>query len=399
MRTQSPASGVGETPQRAPSQWSNLPVSAWAGLAYVAVTPLENLTLPFASPVQLLGLIFLGTWVLDLLNGQTRFKTPISSLVPFVLFAAWSALTLLWSWDPDATTLRAVTNLALVLALIALADTFRGKVRLPLVAVSLAASATSVYVLLFGVYEEGLQAQIEGVDQNITAFCISIGLAAAVYLVVTAAESTPRIVWLCCVLFDVAALLRIGSRTGLVSVVGILLVLLVFGLKSSRSFIIAVTAICIGYVLFLGLLDVGLIPPRILAFIDDPVVIDGRAEITETFLSYFDLWRFVGVGGGADATFLNVVAGWPRNVHNGFWGIWVQYGIVGVLLWGWMLLIVIVGMLRLPEARFFALASVPFLAFVYTLGPMRSNLLWVVFALALTGYSTAAANLTEESLS
>lgn len=382
--------------QREPSQWANLPVSAWAGLAYVAVTPLENLTLPFASPVQLLGLFFLGTWMLDLLSGQTRFKTPIGPLLPFALFAGWSALTLLWSWDPNETALRAVTNLALVVALVALADTFRGKVRLPLVVMSLATSVTSVYVLLFGVYEEGLQAQIEGVDQNITAFCISIGLAAAVYLVVTAAEPTHRIVWLSCVLLDVAALLRIGSRTGLVSVVGILLILLVFGLKSSRSFIIAVTALGTGYLLFVGLQDAGLVPPRIVAFIDEPVVIDGRAEITAAFLSYIDLWRFVGVGGGADATFLGAVAGWPRNVHNGFWGIWVQYGIVGMLIWGWMLLSVIFGMVRLREVRFFVLASVPFLAFAYTLGPMRSNMLWVLFALALTGYWTATAAESEK---
>lgn len=372
-------------------------MSAWAGLAYVAVTPLENLTLPFASPVQLIGLFFFGTWVLDLLSGQTRFSTPVGTLLPFAFFAAWSGLTLLWSWDPDATALRAITNLALVLALVALADTFRGRVRLPLVAMSLAASVTSVYVLLFGVYEEGLQAQIEGVDQNITAFSLSIGLAAAVYLAMTTPESIPRVVWVGCVLVDIAALLRIGSRTGLVSVLGILLILLVFGLRSSRSFLTAVTAIGIGYVLFLGLLDAGLIPPRILAFIDEPVVIDNRAEITEMFLSYFDLWRFVGVGGGADATFLNLVAGSPRNVHSGFWGTWVQYGIVGLLLWVWMLLTVIVGMLRLREARFFALASVPFVAFVYTLGPMRSNMLWVVFALALTGYCTATVDVTERA--
>lgn len=374
-------------------------MSAWAGLAYIAVTPLENLTLPIASPVQLLGLIFFGTWILDILSGKTRFKTPIGPLVPFLLFAAWSGLTLLWSWDPNETAQRAITNLALVVALIALADTFRGRVRLPIVVLSLAASVTSVYVLLFGVYEEGLQAQIEGVDQNITAFSLSIGLAAAVYLAITTAESMPRIVWVGCVLFDIAALLRIGSRTGLVSFVGILFILLVIGLKSSRSFVIAVFAIGVGYLLFLGLLDAGLIPPRILAFIDDPVVVDGRAEITSTFLSFFDLWRFVGVGGGADATFLGIVAGWPRNIHNGFWGTWVQYGIVGVLLWFWMLVSVIVGTVRLQEARFFALASVPFLAFVYTLGPMRSNMLWVVFALALTGYCTVTADVDEKASS
>lgn len=370
-------------------------MSAWAGLAYIAVTPLENLALPLASPVQLLGLIFLGTWVLDLLSGQTRFKTPFGSLVPFALFAAWSSLTLLWSWDPQRTTLVAVTNLALVVTLVAIADTFRGRVRLPLVALSLAASVTSIYILAFGAYEEGLQAQIEGVDQNITAFSLSIGLAAAVYLAMTSAASKPRIVWIACILFDIAALLRIGSRTGLVSVVGILLILLVFGFKSRRNFVTAVAAVGVGYVLFLGLVDAGLIPPRILAFIDDPVVIDSRAQITEMFLSYFDLWRFIGVGGGADAAFLGTVAGWPRNVHSGFWGTWVQYGLVGLLLWCWMLFNVIIGTVRVREARFFALASVPFVAFVYTLGPMRSNMLWVVFALALTGFCTATTDVAE----
>lgn len=386
-----PKMRVATSPDTAGSEapWTGLPVSAWIGLVYIAATPLENVTSPIISPLQLLGLAFFGAWLLDLFSGHTRFDTPILPFVPFVVFAGWSGMTILWSWAPEASIAVTVTNAALTVSLLAIATTFGGRIRLPVVSLAIGATATAAYVLVFGVYDSQLQAQIEGVDQNITAFGIAVGLSAAVYLAMTSTERLPRLVWSLCIALDVAAILRVGSRTGLVAAIGIALVFVVFNLKSFRGFVLALSSIGAGILVFILLRDVGLIPPRILAFLEEPVATDNREEITAAFLAFRSLWEGVGIGAGADAAFLGSVAGSARNIHSGFWAIWIHYGIVGIAIWICMLVSIIVGLSKTKETKFFLLVGVPVVAFMYSLGPMRSNLLWAVFGLALAGYTVS----------
>lgn len=368
------------------SHLEGLTLTAWFGLGYVAVTPLENLSLPIASPIQLLGLLFYASWISDFLFARSQLKTPPRAFLPFVAFAVWSALAITWSWDPSASILVAITNTALTVGVVACADTFRGRLQLPIGALAVGATFTAVYVLIFGAEDTNLQTKIEGVDENITSFGLAIGLAAVLYLAISSSSGSSRLVWTVCAVLEVGALYRIGSRTGLVSVVGIAAVLLLISMKNWRALVVACFAVGTGFLTFMYFLSAGLIPPRIVEFLDAPVTTDSRDEITEAFVAFKPLWEVTGVGGGADATFLGEVANWPRNVHSGFWQIWVEFGIVGLLLWLWMLVVIIVGISKLGEVKFFLLAGVPVAAFTYTLGPTRSNMLWVLFGLAVSGF-------------
>lgn len=364
---------------------NSLTLTFWFGLAYVAVTPLENLSLPVASPVQILGLLFYASWLADFLFARSQLRTPPRAFLPFVAFAIWSGLAIIWSWDPGASILVAMTNTALTVGVVACSDTFRGRLRFPIGALAVGATFTAIFVLIFGAEETNLQTQIEGVDENITSFGLAVGLAAVLYLAISSSSGSNRLVWTVCAVLDVGALFRIGSRTGLVSVVGIAAVLLLISMRSWRALVVACFAVGTGFLTFMYFLSAGLIPPRIVEFLDAPVTTDSRDEITEAFVAFKPLWEVTGVGGGADATFLGEVANWPRNVHSGFWQIWVEFGIVGLLLWLWMLVVIIVGISKLGEVKFFLLAAVPVAAFTYTLGPTRSNMLWVLFGLAVSG--------------
>ena len=110
---------------------------------------------------------------------------------------------------------------------------------------------------------------------------------------------------------------------------------------------------------------------------------DGRDKIIAAFWTTRSDWFTKGIGVGADADYLYLAASWYRNAHSGFWKIWIGTGLIGLVLWGFLLIGLMYRAWHSAERTFFLLCLPPIIGFFYTLGPLNSNMLWVVFGLAL----------------
>lgn len=110
---------------------------------------------------------------------------------------------------------------------------------------------------------------------------------------------------------------------------------------------------------------------------------DSRSLIIDAYRASQPFWLIKGVGVGADAEYLLSTVGTYANAHSAFWKIWVELGLIGLALWALLLVGLAVRVKGSSDRAFFVLAAVPIILFFMTLGPLNSNVLWVVLGLAL----------------
>lgn len=364
------------------------------GLAYIALTPLENYSFGSGSPLRIAGLTFLVVWFVSLMRTRRALRVSWLAALPFFMLTVWVACTALWSWNQSAAPSAIQVTLALTLSAIAIADTFKDRLIYPIRALAFGGALSAVWLLLAGTTLESVnvevgQVGVGGIDQNIFAFGLSVSLAALAYLIDHDSVRV-RLPAIAGFLLIAVALLRAGSRTGLVSLLLVSLVAVLVTARSPRALLWPALAGLGAVLIFIFLRDAGLIASRLLDFAENPVYSDSRDEIIALYRLSQDYWQVKGVGAGADMFYLGAQAGDYRNAHSAFWATWIELGAVGLMIWVFILARVLMCAARLREWQFFVLAAGPILAFAYSLGPMRSNMMWAVFGMALTGYLTAS---------
>lgn len=362
-----------------------------AAVAYIFATPLDIVPTPFGTPSTLTGLLFLGLWLLSLISGHPRLPRRSFAVPAMVAIGLWYLLSLGWSWDAAATRVQIQTYVLLVLSAVAIGGTIQDRIVVPAWALSLGASVASVATLLSGqeiVDSQGFQTQIEqstflGIDQNILAFHLNLGLGATAYLLVTRRPVRRRALALIPLGVISVALLAVGSRTGAGSMMMTFGVMAVLSARSVRAIVLWVISLAVALWGYFRLLGAGLLPPRLVEWIEQPVINDNRLDIIAQYWLAREDWWLRGVGAGADASYLWATQGSYLNAHSAFWRVWIDSGLVGLALWASMLITLSVRALRSESRAFFFLSAPPIVAFFYTLGPLNSNMLWVIFGLAL----------------
>lgn len=374
-----------------------------AGILYAFTTPLDIIPTPFGTPSTLSGLLFLGLWALSLISGHPR--TPKASLaIPaMVAIALWYLTTLAWSWDPAATRVQFQTFVLLAVSAIAIGGTFPDRIVAPAWALVLGAGVASVATLMSGqevVDNGGVDTQLDqstflGIDQNILAFHLSLGLAASAYLLATKQRVAWRPAALPLLGLISIALLAVGSRTGVGSMIMVFAVMATVSARSLRSVLAWLLALAVAIYGVVRLSQAGLLPTRILEWVEQPTINDNRVDIIAQYWYAREDWWFKGVGAGSDAAYLFQTQATYRNAHSTFWRVWIDTGVVGLTLWATMLISLTVRAVKSANRTFFFLMAPPVLAFFYTLGPVNSNMLWVVLGLALGGAPTPSGSGSE----
>lgn len=362
-----------------------------AGLFYVFATPLDFVPTPFATPSTAFGMVFLTLWGFSLLSPNPRLPARSIAVPAMFGIALWSLVTMAWSWDPGLTQAQSMTFALLALSAVAVAGTFRQRVAAPAWALSLGAGAAALATLASGrelVEYQGTEVLLEqstflGIDQNILAFHLCLGLAAAAYLLISERTVTGRLFALALLGLVSVAILAVGSRTGAGSLVMTLAILALASARSPRDAVAWLLALGVAYWGYLRLGNAGLLPSRLVDWFSQPALNDNRTEIIAQFWYARDDWMIRGVGAGSDASYLLQTQGLYRNAHSAFWRIWIETGIVGLVLWATLLVALALRVFKSGHRLFFVLAAPSVAAFFYTLGPVNSNMLWVVFGLAL----------------
>lgn len=365
------------------------------GMIYIGCCLLESVTLGPVTPAQLAGVVFLGLWLLEFVLLRRRISGIAVPSIPFVLMIGWSLVTTLWSPNPTLTVSQAITYGFLFVSALAVADTFRDDIALVAYSIVVGGFIGAVLTLQFSeVLAEVDPFDVRGVsqatfadtDQNLLGFQLGLGIAAGCYVLVTARRIDVQFVVLLATMTMVAALIRVGSKTGVAALIGTAVVLVLVQARTPRKLLIAAGLVVAGFGVFALLAQAGQIPVRVIEFLDSPQVIDSRLEIIDAYMEFRDSWQIFGVGGAADADFLAANTGVYLNAHGAHWKIWIELGAIGAILWLAMVVVLVIGASRLTDRRLLLFAGVPILAYAWTLGPVNNNTMWVIFGIAFGGF-------------
>lgn len=364
------------------------------GLIYIATTLLDGFRAGIGTPARYAGMAFVAVWLLMRLTDRHSLRIPRAASYPLALLVVWSLITVFWSWAPSRSLASAGTLLALALSAVAIADTYWDRLPAPAYALTVGGVIAGALTLATppDTVEDGGdyvgRAAISGFDPNTLALYLVLATSAAIYCLILNPRASIKFALVIACLVLVAATIASGSKTGFGAVVGVGVIALFVSLRGVKSAVTAVVAIGAVLMLFSVMRSAGLIPTRLLAFIAAPVVNDARVEIIDQFRYFESIWQLQGVGIGADANFLLAVSGVYLNAHNFFWRVWIETGMIGLLAWGMVLYYVVRGGIKMKDKRWPLLALPPLVAFFYTLAPIYTKSVWVMFGIALTGYWT-----------
>lgn len=370
------------------------------GLLYVASCLLESVRIGPTTPPQLLGLAFLGIWVIEILLRKRVVRGAGTASLAFVLLIMWSLVTAFWSPNPTLAVSQTATTAFLFISALAIADVFRDHFRMVAYGILTGGLIAALLTLQFVepqaeldpyVVSGAARATFAGTDQNLLGFQLTVAVAAGCYILITAKSSAGRLVALLVTASIVAAALRVGSKTGVVALLVIALVLLLIQARTPKKLLLGLVAAGGGLAVYAVLSESGLIPLRIIDFLGSPEVIDSRLDIVDMYMVFRDEWQIGGVGAGNDADFLMGAIGTYVNAHGAHWKIWIELGFVGLVIWVIILGVLVVGASRLADRRLVLLSAGPVIAYSWSLGPLNSNTLWVIIGLALSGFMAASA--------
>lgn len=389
------ARNLGSWRSRLPRSSSD--VLAALTLAYCVALPFDIVPGAFGRSVAFPFLmLLLSAWVVAVLRGGVAWSVDPRLLALAASLGVWCLVTTAWSVAPATSLVSAVSHLLQVITVAALSVSIPGRYLLVLTGLTHGTVVMAILVLLASPDPERAgRASIFGVDENITGMVLAIGFSAAIGASIALGRTRMSGLLLFEAALIAGAILKGGSRSAFVAVALTLFALTIFlmlGLKGlgwrRRTGLMAVVA-AIPVVLFVGLNALGLVPERIVALVTSPFSQDDslRGEITRQYLRTMDVWIWRGVGFGADDEYLLSTGEGVQNVHQTFWRVWVEVGVVGLVLFCLLLVGVFVATVKRRTALLQTILLVVPLAFTsLTLGGIdRTTNFWFVVAFAVAG--------------
>lgn len=297
----------------------------------------------------------------------------------------WSTVTMLWA-SPQSPAISRFISLAQVCitfgALMVVTPAFRRWI-----ALGLALGATLAAIILYTHGEAGTNGRLSygSVDENITAYSFALGVAAFITLI---NRKSTLLLYSVPIFLLFVATIQTGSRTGIAAILVTILVtpLLRFsGRQLGRTAVgVGVIAVCFGIFRAFALRWEDT-PDRLRPLLEGDVDIDdsGRGAINDQYLQFIDEWWLFGTGlAGGNDFIQSRVAVFSHSAHNTILRVWIETGLIGLILIGAIYTLTIYLGLSNPAVRRYLTLLVPSLAFSLTLGGLElSSAFWVSIAL------------------
>jgi O-antigen ligase len=280
-----------------------------------------------------------------------RARKPIPLHYWMLAFAAWAALSLLWTVDRDSTIARVGTYVQLLAAVwlvweLAVTETRVRGLLLVYVLSSLVASCSALYNFLTGQTAAQIASaygitkwdngrfSIAGVNENDLGLMLALSIPVVFYLLVTWKGPLAKLLcWIQLVTGITAILLTASRGSAIAAMAGLLMFPLTISRLPRRQRLVSVLA-------FAALLVCGifLVPQvewtRILALGRE--VSEGtmthRTLLWSAGLEAFRDHSFLGVGAGAYGASILKIVDVPYVAHNTFLSVLVELGVAGALL-------------------------------------------------------------------
>lgn len=363
---------------------------------FFLATPLESLPLAEGfSIVKLSAIIVLVAWALS--GFQRKANNPTKIFVPLLVFAAISCV---WSID-FSTSLNAITTFLVPSLLVAMIMSYSvnskkdiaiylGFYILGCLISSIAGLLTRQATLAVAEYAGQERLTAFGQDQNTLAFLLIMGVVPLLQFI--GKTSKPIVKYLSIALIIVFAYMiaSTGSRTGVI----VLALVVLFYAYSARQFkVIAV----LGILVVIGLpILIQYLPESIMnRFMQTSELVDSgdfsnRGVIWQSALdAFFQENILLGVGYSNFSTMLRQHYGWQMASHNTYLTYLVEFGLVGV----WTFVYVLVKMfkiatsIRKQENNAFVYCYVlPLFVFMMTLETEYKRWIFMMYVLMYSWY-------------
>jgi O-antigen ligase len=334
-------------------------------------------------------------WTWQAMRGGTISTVRPSLIAILVTLVGWIALTILWTVDARATAVAIFSFAGQVITMIALSVTLAGRREAALRWLTHGTLLLSILILSASPDPDRAgRTSVFGIDENATGLVLAVGLAAGAGRLLWASWQRASWVIVAEVLVIAAAIIKGGSRSAVVAVVligfGATLILLmgprVVGWKRKTAVVLGAAGG--GWVNFVGLSTIGLVPDRITDLMFNPLNQSDslRSEITAQYMESMDRWFWKGVGFGADHAYIRLTGEGTQNVHHTFWKMWVEAGLIGLLLLvAFLVLAAWTTIRRNPMRDQAILLAVPIAVFSILLGGDRITIFWFVVSFCLAG--------------
>ena len=327
------------------------------------------------------------TSIRAVINGQL--------LLPVVALIGFSSLGYFWSIDRDATFGATAVLASTVLTWLALAMVIADSLGPAFGALIAGTSLMSVKLLMSDVTIDGRADIIANV--NDVAVLIVLGGAWLLARVTRLdAGIGKRIAYGLLLALHVWALLATGSRTGALAILLPLVLVIVWSFARLRLGlfvgVLLVTGLMVGSFILLGIT----LPQRIASL---------PSAFAANDLNFRDvIWRaalpelpsIVGTGLGSTPTYMHGILGVEAVMHSVYLGIALELGVVGLLIWAWMLIRLGAGVRNSSWSREFVMMAISVALMALTLTLELRRPLWVF--LALPGALTIFARVRQSSL-
>jgi len=364
------------------------PALRYSVLTLVAVIPIENAAYlgPFSLSRVAAAAAFLFFILMVCAGGQILWEPRLS--VFMLLFLAWVGLSYFWSFSQPETLvyLFTMTQLAILVLLIWQIVPNEGSLRSVLGALALGGGTGGVLSLLNSVSAQNGVPRYAIGDPNDFGIALAVCLVASTHMAQTSRKIDGTVLWSATALLEFIAILRTASRAAAVAVVVAALVLLLshrsalMTRRSGASVLLAALTVA-SFDRFFGggsLTRLASTVPSIAAgdFND-------RTRYWRLAIGYWDSSPYQGIGGGAFKARSSVDGG-GKVAHSVVFGLLAEVGLIGLVLFGVILLLSLVSVARLREHRLqvslYAMALCWFCG-ALTLTMETRKLTWLIIAL------------------
>lgn len=367
-----------------------------ASLLYAAVVPFDFYPVAAGrSATFFASLVLLFTFAQYIAAGKRPKVIRSGYAVPAFMLALWALVTTTWSVDFAGSFTAWLSLVLQLLTVVALATVLpmcwrrwlvwylRGMTVLAGLLLTQTADA-----------DRAGRATLAGADENTLAMIVCMGLAAALFSLVLDREKKRRIFVFLQLCVIVPAIVHIGSRTGMGTLVvtGLVAAVVAVGIGAKdkvKALLLAAIALVAGYFALRYLLSAGVLPERVAQFLRAPEITDvARQEIVASYKATMDNWELFGIGYGADAAYLEANGGRFQHAHSLFWRTWIEMGYLGLLIFGWLLLGAVKGSWRARWRLLSVMLWVPVATFAVTLGGDRTSQFWIAIAFGAVVFSS-----------
>ena len=363
---------------------------------FFLVTPLESLPLAEGfSIVKLSAIIVLVAWALS--GFQRNTNNPAKVFLPLLVFAVISSL---WSID-SSISINAIATFLIPSLLVAMIISYSVSCKRDIaiylgfyivgcLITSIAGLLTRQATLAAAVYASQERLTAFGQDQNTLAFILIMGVVPLLHLLSKNTKVIAKYFSICVIIVFVYMIASTGSRTGII----VLALIVLFYAYSARQFKVLIGIIVLAVI---GL-------PILIQYLPESVmdrfmqtselVNDGdfsdRGIIWQSALDAFSEENILlGVGYSNFSTMLRQHFGWQMASHNTYLTYLIEFGIIGV----WAFIYILIKMINVAKSirkqesnAFVYCYIIPLFVFMFTLETEYKRWIFMIYVLLYSWY-------------